>query len=369
MKRKNSYNSILGLVFLIFLATIIFFNNAIGDKVFSQSENRRLEQRPKLYLSQLKDGRFTSSYEKYLTDQFPFRDFWIGVKSQTERLLGKKENNGVYLGKDGYLLEKYQVASRELMEKNIGEINKFVEKMGEANIYLMLVPSGGEILKEKLPAYAPMDRQIGPLDFTRESISKNICYVDVYQGFMAEKDKYIYYKTDHHWTSDGAYLAYRLLMDSMDKLALEKEDFLRIEVTREFYGSIYSKSGFRNIDPDQLYLYYPKEEEEIRVEYVEENTSSNSLYVLDNLKKKDKYTVFLDGNHPYIKIKTQYKDEEKLLLIKDSFANSLIPFLTSHFSEIHIIDPRYYRDDLIKLVEAEDIDKLLFLYSLDSFYK
>lgn len=369
MKKNISYKSILAVFLLIYIGAIIFINNITADKVFSESENRKLEQAPKFSTSQVADGRYTTNYEKYISDQFPMRDFWIGIKSGMEKLMGKKENNGVYLGKDGYLLEKFNKPEIGELESKIDKINKFATNFPDKNIYFMLMPSGAEILKDKLPAYAPSDSQLGIIEATKKSLSDKINFVDIYKTLYSHREDYIYYKTDHHWTTNGAYLAYKDLMKAMDIKAHGEECFERKQVSEDFYGSLYSKSGFRNIEPDELVLYSAKANEGIEVEYVEEGKNSNFLYSMENLDKKDKYTVFLDGNHPYIKIKTNFSENKKLLIIKDSFANSFIPFLTGHFSEIHIIDPRYYREDMVDLIERENIEDILILYSVDSFLK
>lgn len=367
--KKKSYNSILAVLFLTYIGIIISINYTVADKVFSESENRRLEQAPDFSPSQVIDGRYTEKYERYISDQFPIRDFWIGIKSSTEKTMGKKENNGVYLGNDGYLLEKFEEPNEKKLKLKLDELKDFQSNIPDKNIYFMLIPNSNEILKDKLPRYAPNGDQLKIINNVKGNISNEIKLVDVYNSLYENKDKYIYYKTDHHWTTNGAYLAYGELMKAMDMFPNGEEYFEKTKVTDKFYGSLYSKSGFRNIRPDEIVLYRPRVQKEISVEYIEEDRWSDSIYHMENLDKKDKYTVFLDGNHPYIKIKTNVKEDKKLLIIKDSFANSFIPFLTGHFSEIHIIDPRYYKDDIVDLIEEENIDDVLILYSVDTFSK
>jgi hypothetical protein len=139
------------------------------------------------------------------------------------------------------------------------------------------------------------------------------------------------------------------------------------KVTDEFYGSLYSKGGFRHINPDSIELYIPKADEECKVDYVDENRTSNSIYDMDCLNKKDKYTVFLGGNHSLVKITSNAPNKKKLLVVKDSYANSFIPFLTGHYSEIYVVDLRYYNEDLKDLVNKNKINDILFLYSAGNF--
>ena len=368
LKKRDSYKSVLGIFLLIYISFILIVNIASTDKVFSESENRRLEQVPKFSANQIIDGRFTTNYEKYISDQFPLRDFWIGIKSTSEKILGKKENNGVYLGKDGYLLEKFEKPEEKDVKAKIDKINSFASNISNVDKYFMLVPNSVKVLEDKLPSYAPNGDESFYMAKVKDILDDDIKFIDVYNTLYSCRNEYIYYKTDHHWTTKGAYLAYKKFMKDLGINPHSEEYFSIKKVTDSFYGSLYSKSGIRNIKPDTIELYTPKNDEGIKVEYIEEKETSDSLYNMESLDKKDKYTVFLGGNHPIIKIKTKFNDEKKLLIIKDSYANCFIPFLTGHFSEIYVVDPRYYDGDLNSLVEDKEIDNLLILCNVKTFF-
>ncbi|MCF6461322.1 hypothetical protein C3E88_09675 [Clostridium sp. Cult3] len=369
LKKKDPYKPILGILLLMYIGTMIVLQSMKTDMIFSESENRRLEQAPKISKTQVVDGRFTTNYEKYISDQFPLRDFWIGVKSKSEKIWGKKENNGVYIGKDGYLLEKFQNPSEEDFESKVAEINDIAINLPNVNKYFMLVPNSTKVLEDKLPPYAPNGDELDCIDQVKSNLDRDVQFVDVYQVLQSNRDKYIYYKTDHHWTTRGAFLAYIELMGEME---IEPRDEKYYEIKKfsdSFYGSLYSKSGIRDVEPDTIELYIPKDMEEIKVEYLGEGGISYSLYDMDSFNKKDKYTVFLGGNHPLIKIESSANTTDKLLILKDSYANSFIPFLTSHFSEIYVVDPRYYDEDLVDLMKDEGIDNLLILYNVKTFFE
>lgn len=366
MKKQDSYKPILSVLLLAYIGTMVILNMTTADKVFSESENRILEQAPKLSTSRVVDGRFTSNYEKYVSDQFPLRDFWIGIKSRAEKALGKKENNGVYLGKDNYLLEKFEKPTEKNFETKTNEINS-IANISDIDKYFMLVPNSVKILEDKLPSYAPNGDQLIYMNRVRDSIDNRIIFVNVYEELYSNKNEYIYYKTDHHWTTKGAYLAYQRLMNDMGIIPHGEKYFNIEKATDSFYGSLYSKSGIRNIKPDTIELYIPKKDEDLKVEYIDEGKVLNSVYNMESLKKKDKYTVFLGGNQPLIKISSNAGKGKKLLLLKDSYANSLIPFLTGHFTEIYVVDPRYYDKDIKLLIEEENIDNLLILYNIKTF--
>lgn len=364
---KKIYKKIIGLFLIVYIGTMFLINILIPDKDFSDMENRRLESKPEFSVEKLFRGKYTSNFEKYISDQFPFRDFFIGVKSDCERLIGKKENNDVYLCTGGYLMEKFNESNDEDFKKKIDAVNSFAVSNPQINKYFMLVPNSVKVMEEKLPKYAPVDNELDFMDKVKNSVDNSINFVYVYEILSNNKNQYIYYKTDHHWTTKGAYYAYRELSKYMDFEPYSEEDFDIKKVSNDFYGSLYSKGGFRKLAPDSIQLYIPKTDNRYKVKYYDEGETTESLYNLDNLNKKDKYTVFLNGNHPLLKISTNVNNKKNLLVLKDSYANSFIPFLAEHFNEIYIVDLRYYNEDLSSFMRDKDISDLLLLYNVKSF--
>lgn len=367
-KYNKIYNFTVGILLLLYMSIIFFLNMMNPDKIFSESENRKLEQAPKLSIDALIDKKFTTNFEKYTSDQFVIRDFWIGVKSDIERIIGKKENNGVYLAKDGFLIQTFNKPNNENVKEKIETVNSLA-RIPNVNKYFMLVPNAIEILHDKLPSYGYSDDQTTYINAVKTSLDSNIEFIDVSGSLYSKKDEYIFYKTDHHWTTKGAYYAYVELSKNMGLTPHDKDYFNVQTITDNFYGSLYSKSGFRHIKPDSIELYVPKAAKEYQVEYYDNNISSNSLYDMDSLNKKDKYTAFFGGNHPLIKITTNTNNENKLVVIKDSYANCFIPFLTEYYSEIYVVDPRYYNDDFNTLIESNKINNMLILYNLNTFFE
>lgn len=339
------------------------------DKPFSEAENRVLEQRPPFSPHALLSGSFSSDYESYTSDQFAFRDGWVGAKTDADRALGKKDSNGVYLGKDGYLIQQYTSPSAADLEDRVRAIEAFDSATPELRKYVLLAPTAAALLRDKLPAYAPVGDERADLERFRRLLPQDIRFVDAYPALDAEREQPLFYKTDHHWTTKGAYYAYRELCKQMGLLPQAEQTFDIRQATDRFYGSLYSKSGFRHPEPDRIDLYLPKKESKIEVTYVDEGRTTNSLYEPDNLRKKDKYTVFLDGNHPLIRIAADGPADKKLLVVKDSYANSLTPFLTKHFGEIDVVDLRYYDESLIKLVHERQIGDMLILYNVNTFFE
>ncbi|MFM1654204.1 DHHW family protein [Brevibacillus sp. B_LB10_24] len=370
MNRHDKWHQYLMAVSLcLFIGGMAALSILTPKKAFSESENRTLEQPPAFSMEKLIRGRFASVFERYLSDQFAFRDFWIGVKSDVDRALGKKENHDVYLGKDGYLIQKWIRPKAGEAEKKADALNRFDRAVPDLPKYLMLVPTAVSVLEQKLPEYVSGEEQLQYLDMVRKQLNPDIRYVDVYPALHANRSANIFYKTDHHWTTKGAYLAYRVLAEQMGFVPKEESEYRIEQVTGEFYGSLSSKSGFRHLQPDSISIYIPKHGETLQVEYADEQKSAKSLYERENLKKKDKYTVFLNGNRALIKIATRHPEGKKLLVVKDSYANSFLPFLTAHFSEIYVVDLRYYEDDLRMLIKSNHIDEMLILYNANTFFE
>ena len=371
-KRQNKYlkiyYSIMTLVFLVILIVIVTLNTIKKDIKFSESENRILAQKPKFSIDRLLEGRYTKKYEKYKVDQFVDRDGWMKLKSSVDLALGKNESNGIYKGSDDYLIESFEVPDSEIVNRNIKAINNFNEKHKDIKEYMLISPNSVSILSEKLPPYAPVVSQKLVMDNFAKTLNKGINYIDVYNTLDKHDKEYIYYKTDHHWTTLGAYYSFLEAAKAMD---LEvKKDYYNVErVSNDFYGTLYSKSGYEVKTPDYIDVYLPKDEnDEYVVNYVEEQKKSASFYDSEKLETKDKYGMFLGGNHPVVKIKTTSKEDRKLLIFKDSYANSFVPFLTQYFSDIIMVDPRYYYDDIEKLIEEEGISDILYLYNANTFF-
>ncbi|MDF2674039.1 MAG: hypothetical protein K0R09_2307 [Clostridiales bacterium] len=368
-KHTNIYNLTMAFILIIFLFGMPVSYILVPDREFSESENRVLSKKPDLSLEEVSSGKFTANFEKYVSDQIPIRDLWIGIKSSSEKLIGKKDNNGVYLGSDGYLLQMFSKPDLRIINRNVDAINSFALANPEVNKYFMLVPNSLKVLEDKLPEYAFPENQLEYIEKVKKSVNSDINFIDIYDTLASKKNEYIYYKTDHHWTTLGAYYAYERLGNEMG-FTSNSQDFYDIKrVTKDFYGTLYSKAGFRNIEPDSIELYIPKKEKEIKLWYYDNEKTGDSLYKMDNLNKKDKFTVFLDGNHSLIKINTSSESGKKLVVIKDSYANPLVPFLTDHYSEIYMVDLRFYYDDINELIKTNEIDDGLLLYNANTFFE
>ena len=343
---------------------------------FSQSENRYLEQRPTFTASKLMDGSFMKDYENFITDQFPERSFFMGVKTAAERLRGRTDDNGVYFGKDGYLLGKYDgsLFESDTSKNNIKSIAEFVkmyaDKFGKGHFQVALAPSSSEILKDKLPPFAPIYNQTEYITKIKQEAGDS--YVtDLGEILKKHSEEYIYYRTDHHWTSLGAYYGYEAIAKEMGLKAQALEDLKADEVSNDFLGTYDSKvnTGITGgVIPDDITIYSSPEIDKAEMMWDNDKDKTfNSIYYMDALKGKDKYTVFFGGNHSVTDIKMDNNTGKTLLLIKDSFAHSLAPFLIKDYDRIIMFDLRYFNKSLKKYIDENKITDLLVLYSTPDF--
>ena len=333
-----------------------------GDRVFSETENRILASRPGFSVEELLGGTFTENYEEYVTDQFISRDKWIGIKTRTDILFQKKDINGVYLGKDNYLIEKHNPEdySQELVNGRIASLNKLVKKW---DAKVMLVPTADNVLTDKLPDYAVYYDQQTLLEQVQEAIGEEH-YVDVYSVLREHKDEEIYYRTDHHWTSLGAYYGFLAWTDAVDRYPYRYNIEKMQTASEDFLGTLHSRINIP-VEPDRIQYFAETDIRPITVTYDLERTT-DTMYEERYLDTKNQYGYFLDDNHAFVEITTAYNKGKTLFVIKDSYANSMIPLLTRYYEKIYVLDLRYYNGklyDIMEQCEPEEGMDVLVLYN------
>lgn len=361
----------INIVFIvIFISIIILVPLTMAfteDKEFSENENRYLSSKPKISTSNILTGKYFKDFEKYVDDQFIFRNKLYEIKTKIQILAGNKDINGVYLAKDNYLIEKKleSEVDKEKLQDNINKINEFTNTNKDKNIQVMIAPTASLILKEKLPTNANEYNQNEVLDMIKNNV-KNTTFIDLREQFLKHKEEYIYYKTDHHWTSLGSYYAYQEWC-RYNNINTDIADYSIETVTTEFKGSLYSKVLNKNVEEDKIEIFKPKEKINYEVAYNFNKTANSSIYDFEKLKTKDKYQVFLGGNYPELKIKTSNKNGKNLLLIKDSYANSFMQFLINDYENICVVDMRYFKEDLKKYMAENEVNEVLILYNVTNF--
>lgn len=362
-------NKVSNIIFLILVTSIIIFFSLsyllFPQRLFSEDENRVLQTLPQFNFNKLLDGTYTRQLHNYFSDQIIFRTEMIEIKAITELLMLKNENNGILLGKDEYLIEihLYNKDNYAYLSKNLNKIEKLMEKFEEEGITAnsAIVPRKVDILKDYFPEYYSDSRNKAVWNLIN---NKHFSLTQALSKAQNQGEN-VFYKTDHHWTADGAYCAYKCLGNALNYTPYDWEHFEIKTLSSHFHGTTYSKSGFLFINFEEIKAPSVKKGK-YRVSIVDTNTEFDALYDESYLNKKDKYSLFLSGNNAHVKIyDTENKTKETLLIVKDSFSHALAPFLCEHFN-LELIDPRYYNGSIEEYVKENNIKCVLFLFGLDT---
>ena len=361
--KQRAFHLLLTILFCLFIGGMFLGSLILPDRDFSQLENRNLAQTPVLSLENVTTGKFMEDAEDYVNDQILGRDFWVALKAWSERVSGKQENNGVYFAKKDTLISRVDTPDQSILNTNAGYVNALVDNV-DVPVYFGIIPSAAEIWSGRLPEGAPTADEKAIIDRLYNAVQTHT--VDLYSALAQHKDEDLYYRTDHHWTSLGAYYGYTALMDAMGLEAVPLDESQKVTVSEDFYGTLFSSSGVRWLPPDHIDRYISDEGVTVTA-YPNGTPEPGSLYVDSYLEVKDKYSSFLGGNKPLCVIETEHTDAPKVLVIRDSYADSLAPFLTQNFSEIHLFDPRYNLTSVQDYVTQNEIDSVVVLYSISNF--
>ncbi|MBR4719517.1 MAG: hypothetical protein IKP31_04650 [Lachnospiraceae bacterium] len=364
--RKNIFAIIFSFMVLAMFTGYLF---AKGGE-FSSTENRYLARRPEITLSGILDGSFMKSFELYTEEQLPLRDTLVRLKAISGELMLKNENNGIARGDRGYLFEKLVSTSGQL-GKNKAAIRNFAGQT-DRDISLCIVPNSYEILSRDTPAGFPNVSQKAEIDDFYSELSSygNVSTVSVYETLKENSEKYIYYRTDHHWTTQGAYLGYCRLCEAMGLTPWKEPENLesdRLRTVDGFYGTYHSKyRGMLGGFPDTLSYY------DIPViSYETGGNTYHDLYDLDKLDTYDKYAMFMYGNEGMSIVESERggaaKKRSELIIFKDSYANCLIPFFTYNYDRLIVIDLRYYPESVNELLDKNKDADILLIYNFMHF--
>lgn len=366
---KKIYKALPAILFCGFLLTMFVLFIALPKKEYSASEKRNLKQAPAFSWDAFIDGAFGRDFKEFLEDQTPGRNLWVGVGAYFNLFTGNNGDGGIYCGSDGYLINDPQEMT--CFENNISYVDECAEHL-EVPAAVLIAPSTGYICEDKLPAVHLSYHDDEYFTALADGLS-HADFVDIRDDFKREyaAGNQLYYKTDHHWTSYGAYVAYRALADTLGYQP-NGRDAYTVTAVDGFYGTTYSGSGFWMNGADTLEIWDNRANNgKLHVAITDNGvtTEHDGLFFDSHLDEDDKYPVFLDGNHPYTVItNANASSSEKLLVVKDSFAHSLVPFLADHYAEIVMVDMRYYRDRTTpELVGEMGADRVLFVYSVDNF--
>lgn len=357
-----------GVIFMVLLLGLAGKEALSHQRTYSPVEKRELQTRPEISITKVLDGRFQKKYESYLRDQFPGRDHWVSFQTDMELFMGKNEIHNVYIGKNHYLLEHYteKEFDPQQISKNLQALEKFVGKAKQnADVHVMMVPTKSWVLREKLPAFAPHYKEQKFYDALQQKLEKEDVLISVEPVLDAHKEEEIYYRTDHHWTTLGAWYAYEQYTKAVGgdlQRAQGKKKFRCI--SKDFYGTTYAKINYAR-QADKIEIYEPADK--LRVAYNMGEKKTKTLYDVSFLKTADQYSVFTGGNQAVLEITGGIKNGKTLLLIKDSFANSILPFLAEDYEKLVVVDLRQLNVSGDRLLEMFSPTDILILYNSAQF--
>lgn len=371
---------IITIVFIGFFVLISGASLIIKDREFSPNENRYLAETPELSWDNILSGKFQDGLEDYLRDQVCFRDGWITVKTGIQKACGDTDIGGAYVGKDGYDFEKItpEDVDEKPVDRNIKAVEDYFmtasETIDKQKLSFLLVPTSGLVMQENLPKNARLFDQTKYIDQVQKAM-KDYNFVDVRDTLMDHNEEYIYYKTDHHWTSAGACLAYEVWSEHTGGEAETEDGLVKNVVSDKFRGSLYSKILDADSAYDEIWTYGLQKDEAFGSKdctvTIDEKQQLDSIYDDEKLQEKDKYAYFLGGNYGQVHIQNQKAASKakgkNLLIIKDSFANSFVPFVTQDYENIYMVDLRYYNGDMKSYLQEHNITDVLVLYNISNF--
>ena len=348
------------LVFVVFIGALLVLHLVLPDSSLSGRES--LQTAPKLTLKTLTSGRFMEQAETYTGDQFPFRSGWVSLKARAELLSGRTENNGVYLCAGERLLEAFPAPTDQALKKQTDAVRAFAESV-EVPVAFALIPTAGGVYRDALPAGAPNDDQQAVIDAAYKTVGCET--VDLSAVLNEHRNEDIFYRTDHHWTSLGAYYGYCALGDVLGYEPLPRSAFTERTVSEDFYGTAWSNSGFSWVKPDAITACV-EQGGAVIARRTGAKVEEIPLYDESALDGIDQYSYFYGGNTPLLTVETG-NEGERLLILRDSYMDSLSPFLFAHFFELHIVDLRYYKSSIRDYIRDNGIDRVLICYGINNF--
>ena len=394
----------IAVLFALFISVFFLVDVFNSDRAFSEFENTSLAQKPAFSWSSFVDGSFGSKYVKYINEQFLGRDNWISMKAVADMGLGRIESHGVTYGDDHYLMEKLEIVEDQnypanagtnivkqtALDRSNGMVSSFLQ-MYDKPITFSLVPNSYAILEDEVPTGFPgADQQAYTQQIYRtlSEADDQLEIVDFSDALSQHKDEYIYYRTDHHWTTLGAYYAYVAYCEQkgLTPVSLEELEENKVE---DFYGTFYSKAKrpsqpadtitWYDVDVDE-FAFVANLQQDKQLAQLGEVVQEDGLELLRvdgmmdqrKFEVRDKYAAFMWGNSGYVKIKSSHNlnhqegKTSRLLLFKDSYANSMIPYLTYNYDEIIVVDLRYMAKSTKELMQ-EEFDDIFVMYNFSTY--
>ncbi|MBQ3598194.1 MAG: hypothetical protein II987_02885 [Clostridia bacterium] len=377
MKKITNIITIVLFLAILFGLSVAFV--AMPDKSYSENEKRNLQLFPEFSLEALMDGKFSSEINEYFADQFPLRDAFVSLKALAELSLFKGENNGVLLGENETLgvrtfsifkdrlnrIENMDHFYNRSVVKQLEALNKFAAEKADVPVHVIIPPRVIDVASESFNYPSNVSVSLDAL--ISSTLSEDI-FIPV-SPVLKEKysaGEYVYYRTDHHWTTLGAYYAYVEIMKSfgMEDVIISADKFEVKTAAEDFYGTTWSKCGFSFVSPDTMEFWSLGNEDNFTTTIGERQFSG--FYDMSYLETMDKYSVFISGTNDVTFVESNYDEERPVLLLpKDSFANSLVPFLAQHF-DLVLVNMANRMTNISAYAKQYSADRILFVWNAEN---
>ncbi|WP_301897138.1 DHHW family protein [uncultured Holdemanella sp.] len=363
-KYQKRIKRMLALLMPLFILLALVINIIVPDKDISFVENRSLQKFPEINKTSFVDGSFENKMSNWFGDQFVGRNGLIHLRYGVLKLMGQKKINDIYLcGKQ--LIEDTKLPNKTQLSRNLNAINAFTEKHSDVDTSFMLIPNAVYVQNKRLPYFSDENDQGKIMDSIYNTLDSSVYSFDARKTLKKHSEEYLYYKSDHHWTSLGAFYTYQAWQKQQGNDDVSLKDYDQYVVSNNFRGTLANGSGSFGIK-DDITIFVNKNLSDY---YVQEPKQKNkgSIYDSSFLKTKDQYSVFLGGNKDIQRIELNNNSKRHLLLFKDSYANSFVQFIMNDYCSITIVDPRYYRDDIEKVMQEDLITDVMYLYNTNTF--
>ena len=321
---------------------------------FSEMENRVLAQAPEVSVSSLTNGRWADRFEAFAADQIPLRDAFVSLYMTMEAATGRRLVDGVLLGQDGRMFDRTDGYSERNVRLNAAALHDLSRQTG-VPAYLLAVPSAAVIYPEAVPAHAPVADESALLRAAEEETAL-LPLIDSLCDARGSGE--LYYRTDHHWSMGGTQVGYQTVCQALGLKALPVD-----ALTKElpFFGSFYARCPLPWQKPDDFCF---ADVQGLRL--IADGEEKAGLVDEAQLQKRDRYAALLYGNHGLMELINDSQNEGTLFVIKDSFANALLPLLARHYHRIVAIDPRYYAGNVVEEVNNCNCEVILCVSGLSS---
>lgn len=351
-------------LFCGFLAVMCLLFVLLPKAEFSETEKRYLKETPDFSWKNLSSGKLGEDIESYMADHIPFRNFFVGLNAYADLFTGRQVSKDVYLAQGDRIVQDSVDINSQQANINLQAVTAFADSV-ETPVDFMLIPSAGWAAEDQIIGLHDPYNDEACIDNMYTLAGESVNCVDFLSVLQAHPDPAsLYYRTDHHWTAEGAYLAYKTYMEYLGRTYTPEEDFT-VETISGFRGSTYSESALWLIPGEDLELWHGSDD--LIVTNGENPAVHAGVFYEERLEEADKYTVYLDGNHSIVTIQNP-NAEGKILVIRDSYSNCLGTFLAESYGTVVLADLRYYKNSIRELCQQEGFDRILVCYSLDNFY-